>query len=65
MQRGRPKLSENDLKSMRYVKAINLRLTEEQIGKIKVIARNENQSVQQLMRDLIDSKISEYNWVGE
>ena len=62
-KRGRPKLSENDKKSLLYTKAINVRLTEEQKGKIDVVARSNNKSVQQLLRGLINDEISKYNWV--
>lgn len=62
-KRGRPKLSENDKKTMRYNKAINIRLTEEQKGKIDIVARTNNQSTQQLLRGLINDEIAKYNWV--
>lgn len=62
-KRGRPKLLETDKKQYVYNKAINIRLTEEQKGKIDVVARIENQSVQQYMRSLINDAISKYNWV--
>ncbi|HSQ87011.1 MAG TPA: hypothetical protein VLM43_20075 [Desulfobacterales bacterium] len=62
-KRGRPKLSENDKKAMKYNKAINVRITEDQKGKIDVVARKNNQSVQQFMRHLINNEISKYEWI--
>lgn len=61
-KRGRPILSLIERKSSIYTKAISLRLTEEQKGKIDAVARASNQSVQQLLRQLIIDKISQYKW---
>ena len=62
-KRGRPKLNEKDKKTLKYNKAINVRLTEEQKGKIDVVARTNNQSTQQFLRGLINNEIAKYSWV--
>lgn len=62
-KRGRPLIKEFDRKAMLYSTAINIRLTEEQKSKINVVARTNNKSTQQLLRDLINSEIGKYDWI--
>ncbi len=63
LKRGRPRLNDDLKKSLKYTKGILLKLTEEQKGKLDVVARTRNQSVQQLLRELVDNEISKYEWI--